>query len=96
MDDSVRNLHFEGEHYATLRSSELETPDEHLTLPIGDGRKWRVESLRGTVMKKEGKDRKKITIMDESNLLLCIARSIGNFFAKFRIKYYTSHNMQLV
>lgn len=69
MDDSVRNLHFEEGYYATLRSSgsERETPDEHLTLPIGDGRKWRVGSFRGTAkeMRKKEEDRRRITVMDE-------------------------------
>lgn len=37
MDDSVRDLHYEGEHYATLRSTGENggMPDEHLT-PAGE------------------------------------------------------------
>lgn len=77
IDRAVRTtlfLHFEWEHYATLWSSERETLDEHLTLSIDDGRKWRVGSLRRMAkeMKKGAKDHKKITIMDydKSNLSL--------------------------
>lgn len=44
MDDSVRDLHFEGEHYATLRSTGEDggMPDEHLT-PVG--RRWKMAVL---------------------------------------------------
>jgi len=39
---------------------ERETPDEYLTLPAGDGRKWRVGSLRRMAKEMKKKKRKKI------------------------------------